>query len=437
MDIQVVPKEYLVNKVTGEIGAARGICFPSNLEEVVACVKNEPTQPLITIGSFTGLTGATFPSGNETFLSLKKMNRILELDEETMTLTVEAGVTLTELQNFLAATPYFYAPDPGEKAASIGGTAATNAGGMRAIKYGVTRDNIRGLEVVLASGEVMDVGGLNRKSSSGYDLKDLFIGSEGTLGIITKLQLKLVARPSFEQSLLIGFKNLDDLAPTVFQILSSTLQPTTLEFFERQGIQFAESLLQQTFPNVEGAAFLLVTLDGDSIESIENQQLALQNLLPTAKIHFLNEAEAVNVWYLRGGIVSGVEAVTQQEPLDIVVPVNQITGTIQFMKELASHYHLNGVFFGHAGDGNIHVCVMREQLSDEEWQVALHGYLDEMYQYIASVKGLPSAEHGIGLLKKEFFLKNTDPVTLATMEAIKKALDPHLRLNPGKIFSIE
>lgn len=266
-----VPAVYLQNKITGEIGNAAGIFYPTNTAEVVECVKtvNEKKQKLITIGGFTGLTGATFASQGEVLVCLKQMRQIIELDQKTLTLTVQAGVTLAEIQTYLEQTPYFYAPDPGSKEATIGGTAATNAGGMRAIKYGVTRDNIRGMEVVLADGTLILVGGLNNKASSGYDLKDLFIGSEGTLGIITKLQLKLRPRPVTTQSVLIGFNDLNELAPAVYQILASSVTPTALEFFEKSGLAFASNLLEIPLPNVAGDAFLLLTVDGSAKECQE------------------------------------------------------------------------------------------------------------------------------------------------------------------------
>lgn len=435
---QEVPEEYLTNKVTGEIGHARGIVYPTTTAEVMEYVKvaHQNEQKIITIGGYTGLTGATFATNGELLLSLKKMQQIINLDPQTLTLTVEAGVTLQAIQDHLASTPYFYAPDPGSKEATIGGTAATNAGGMRAVKYGVTRDNIRGMEVVLADGSLVSVGGLNNKASSGYDLKDLFIGSEGTLGIITQLQLKLRPKPQTTRSLLIGFAELSKLAPTVYQILSSTITPAALEFFEKDGLIYAGNLLALPLPKLEGEAFLLLTVDGTE-EACRQQIASLQGLLQAADITaftVLNDAEAATTWQLRGAIVSGVEAVTQQEPLDIVVPINQITDTILYMKELAYRLDLAGVFFGHAGDGNIHACIMRQQLNDDLWQKRLADFLTQLYQEVARRGGLPSAEHGIGLLKKAYFIANLPSSQLTVMRQVKQALDPHNILNPGKIF---
>ncbi|GMA54284.1 hypothetical protein GCM10025857_56410 [Alicyclobacillus contaminans] len=223
---QVVPEELLTSNAHElEPGQAELIGYAESTEDVSDFIKkaNEAGKKVITIGAHTGLTGATYPHKDEWFLSLAKMTDIISLDKETLTLNVQAGVTLAQIREYLADTPYFYAPDPGEKSATIGGTVGTNAGGMRAIKYGVTRDNVRGYDVVLANGDIIHAGSLNQKNSSGYDLKDLFIGSEGTLGVITELQLKLTTRPRFESSMLVGFEKLEDLAPTVYEILNSPL----------------------------------------------------------------------------------------------------------------------------------------------------------------------------------------------------------------------
>ena len=281
-----ISENYLTNRVTGEIGQATAIYFPTSQEDVVELMQavRKNHQKLITIGGHTGLSGATFPDNNQVLMSLEKMNRIIKLDTETMTLTVEAGVTIAEISEFLAETPYFYAPDPGSKAASIGGNAATNAGGMRAVKYGVTRDNIRAMRVILADSRKLRVGSINRKDSSGYDLKDIFIGSEGTLGVITELDLKIQPKPKFSRDILLGFESLMQLSPKVFEILASGLVPATLEFFERDSMAYSERALQLNFPDLSGQAFLLITLDGNAEQQLENELDYLASLSDEALI---------------------------------------------------------------------------------------------------------------------------------------------------------
>lgn len=432
-----ISENYLTNRVTGEIGQATAIYFPTSQEDVVELMQavRKNHQKLITIGGHTGLSGATFPDNNQVLMSLEKMNRIIKLDTETMTLTVEAGVTIAEISEFLAETPYFYAPDPGSKAASIGGNAATNAGGMRAVKYGVTRDNIRAMRVILADSRKLRVGSINRKDSSGYDLKDIFIGSEGTLGVITELDLKIQPKPKFSRDILLGFESLMQLSPKVFEILASGLVPATLEFFERDSMAYSERALQLNFPDLSGQAFLLITLDGNAEQQLENELDYLASLSDEALI-LKDEQTRHAVWQLRGAIVSSVELESIQEPLDVVVPVNQIAPTIIALKQMAIAANLSAIFFGHAGDGNIHANIIKNDLTDEEWTEKLEAYLDELYAYVAKVSGKPSAEHGIGLLKKPYFQKYIGTSELVAMKAIKRAFDPENILNPGKIFDL-
>ena len=432
-----ISENYLNNRVTGEIGQATAIYFPTSQEDVVELMQavRKNHQKLITIGGHTGLSGATFPDNNQVLMSLEKMNRIIKLDTETMTLTVEAGVTIAEISEFLAETPYFYAPDPGSKAASIGGNAATNAGGMRAVKYGVTRDNIRAMRVILADSRKLRVGSINRKDSSGYDLKDIFIGSEGTLGVITELDLKIQPKPKFSRDILLGFESLMQLSPKVFEILASGLVPATLEFFERDSMAYSERALQLNFPDLSGQAFLLITLDGNAEQQLENELDYLASLSDEALI-LKDEQTRHAVWQLRGAIVSSVELESIQEPLDVVVPVNQIAPTIIALKQMAIAANLSAIFFGHAGDGNIHANIIKNDLTDEEWTEKLEAYLDELYAYVAKVGGKPSAEHGIGLLKKPYFQKYIGTSELVAMKAIKRAFDPENILNPGKILDL-
>lgn len=431
-----IPEKYLTDRVTGEVGQASALYFPTTQAEVAEIIRqvSQNQQKLITIGGHTGLSGATFPDDHQVLMSLEKLNRIVNLDLETMTLTVEAGVTIAEISDFLADTPYFYAPDPGSKAASIGGNAATNAGGMRAVKYGVTRDNIRAMRVILADGSDLQVGSINRKSSSGYDLKDLFIGSEGTLGVITELDLKIQPRPKYTRDILLGFESLTALAPKVFDILSSGLLPATLEFFERDSIAYSERGLQLTFPEIAGEAFLLITLDGNAPEQLDKELADLSTLSEQSLI--LTDDLRETVWQLRGAIVSSVELESLQEPLDVVVPVNKIAPTIIALKAMAIAEGLSAIFFGHAGDGNIHANIIKNDLTDSEWSAKLERFLDKLYAHVAKIGGKPSAEHGIGLLKKPYFQKYSDENELNVMRRLKRAFDPENLLNAGKIFDL-
>ncbi|AMC00047.1 lactate dehydrogenase [Aerococcus urinaehominis] len=436
-----IPDYYLVDNLTGQRGQASKLAFPENLEDVIDFLAQarQAQCGLITIGAQTGVTAATYPHLGEFLMDMSHMNQIIDYDTQTLTLTVEAGTPLTKIYDFLADKPYFYAPDPGAKNATIGGNAATNAGGMAAIKYGVTRDNIRGLEVVLANGSVLQVGGLNIKNASGYDLKDLFIGSEGTLGIITKLQLKLRPRPKFKQSQLIGFNRLEDLAPVIYEILASNVQPSALEFFSKSGLSHAEKYLGSQLVDINGEQLLLITVDGNQQEAIQadNQtiyQLALDHGAIDSKI--LDKQEAEQTWRLRDNMMAAIIAKDIVEGLDVVVPINKITETILKLEQLATKKGISNIFFGHAGDGNIHASFMKGNLSDQEWQERLDDFLDELYAEVKSVGGLPSAEHGIGLAKKHHLSETFPSDYMQALRQVKKAFDPDNILNPNKVIDI-
>jgi len=439
---QNVPEELLRTKANEEkAGKATLIGYAESTEDVSGFLKkaNGEGKKVITIGSNTGLARATYSEEDTWFLSIAKMNNIISLDEETLTLNVEAGVTLDQIRDYLADTPYFYAPDPGKKAATIAGTAGTNAGGMRAIQYGVTRDNIRGYEVVLANGTVIHAGSLNKKSSSGYDLKDLFIGSEGTLGVITELQLEIKPRPPYEKSMLIGFEKLDDLAPVVYEILTSPVQPVALELLEKSGLQYSENYLNQSISNKEGEAFLLLTINSNDEKSVERDLNELEKISKNAgalNSNILEGEEAAIAWNIRDHVLTGIYAAATTKIYDPVVPTKNITELILKSKEYADELNIESAFFGHAGDGNIHICVLKEDYSDKEWENLLEQYESKIYQLISDLDGLPSAEHGIGLEKKEFMPHFFSEDYMEVLRSIKKALDPKGILNPGKIFDL-
>ena len=277
-----VPEKYLFDEYVGHAKSVYGVALPKTKAEVVALVKfaNQENLSIIARGAGTGLSGATAPVQNELIIDLHLMNQIIDLDLETMTLTVEPGVLLHEIQEYVESNGFFYPPDPGSKNSSIGGNIATNAGGMRAVKYGVTRDYVRQLDVVLATGEELTLGSVNIKNSSGYDLKDLFIGSEGTLGITTQIKLKVIPLPKARLSLVLAFPTLKESTDAVLTILQNGVDPTALEFFERETIQLSEKENGVLFPSQLGESYLLMTLDGDNMEVIQHRiELLKQRVL--------------------------------------------------------------------------------------------------------------------------------------------------------------
>jgi glycolate oxidase len=409
-------------------------------EEVSLIMKYayENNIPVTPRGSGTGLCGGAVAINGGILLSLAKMNKIIEIDEENLTATVEPGLLLMEFIKAVAEKDLMYPPDPGEKSATIGGNVMTNAGGMRAIKYGVTREYVRGMEVVLPNGEVIELGGKVAKNSSGYSLKDLMIGSEGTLGIITKIILKLIPMPKKTISLLIPFENLEKCIETVPKIIKSRAIPTAVEFMQKEVIEDAEEYLGKNFPDKSSEAYLLISFDGNSTEEIEKiyESTARLCLKEGAIDVFISDTEErqESIWSARGAFLEAIKSSTpEMDECDVVVPINTIADFIRFVKKLEQKYEVRIRSFGHAGDGNIHVYVCKDQITDDIWKKKLETIMVEMYYKAAELKGLVSGEHGIGHAKVGFLNKSIGDVQMKLIRSIKQVFDPKNILNPGKV----
>ncbi len=411
-----------------------------NTEEVskIMTYAYENNLPVVARGSGTGLVGASVPLHGGIMINLTKMNNILEIDEENLTLTVEPGVLLMEIGKYVEEHDLFYPPDPGEKSATIGGNINTNAGGMRAVKYGVTRDYVRGLEVVLPNGKVIEVGGKVVKNSSGYSIKDLICGSEGTLGIVTKAILKLLPLPKKAISLLIPFPNLEKAINTVPKIIKSKSIPTAIEFMQREVILAAEEFLGKKFPDNSSDAYLLLTFDGNSKEDIERDydrvaQICLEEGALDVYITDTDERKE-SVWSARGAFLEAVKATTtEMDECDVVVPRNRVAEFVKYTDELQEQFNIRIRSFGHAGDGNLHVYVLRDELSQEEWEKKLSEVFECMYKKSVELNGLVSGEHGIGYAKRPYLFEQYGDDYMELMRNIKLAFDPKNILNPGKV----
>lgn len=414
--------------------------YVKTTEEVEKIVKlaNQKDVPVVAKGAGTGLVGATELLEESILLDLSQMNQILAWDSSTFTLTVEPGVLLKDLQQFVDEKGYMYPPDPGDKTATIGGNISTNAGGMRAVKYGVTRDYIMGLEVVTAKGDILTLGSKCRKDSSGLDLKDLIIGSEGTLAIITKAILKVIPKPTATFSVLVPFPNLKAGISTVLKIIQQNAEPTSIEFMERDIIQEAEQFLQLDFPVQLGEAFILLTFDGAEVSELEKRAKLIEKVCRdngALDYVFLTDPKIIHkIWTIRGALVTALEANSELIPIDIVVPIDQTDNLIQYTKALEERFGLRIRSFGHAGDGNVHSCVLRDQLADAVWEEKSKQVLQALYQKSYELGGLPSGEHGIGVDKQPYFLQVTDPLKLVYMQNIKAVFDPNQILNRGKVY---
>lgn len=434
-----IPAEYQSDVLGRVHGSAEALAFPLSTEEVSALLRyaHEHRVPVTPRGAGTNLVGSTVPLEGGIILDLSRMDRVLELDEDTMTVTVEPGMLLQDLQAYVEARGLFYPPDPGEKASSIGGNISTNAGGMRAVKYGVTRDYVRGLEVVLADGTVVQVGGKQVKDASGLSLKHLLIGSEGTLAVITKCLLRLVPKPEASLSVLVPYADLKTGIQSVLTILRANANPTAVEFMERKVVALGERFCGVSYPRPDAGSYILLTFDGRSEEVTANaarvRSLALQN----GALDFIELSDArqcADIWRVRGALVKAVEAASEQEPVDIVVPISRTADFIRFINDLEAQSGMQMVSFGHAGDGNVHLCVVRGERDEETWQRELHENMDRAYAEAYRLGGVASGEHGIGLSKRPYFLRQTAKENLQAMNAIKTALDPQHILNNGKSY---
>ena len=446
-----IPEKYLSDTLGRLKGEAAALVFPQSTEEVSKILKyaHKHDIPVTPRGAGTNLVGSTVPVDGGIILDFSHMDKVLELDENTMTITVQPGLLLQDLQKYVEERGLFYPPDPGEKASSIGGNISTNAGGMRAVKYGVTRDYVRGLEVVTADGSVLIAGGKNVKDASGLSLKNLYIGSEGTLAVITKCILKLIPKPETSLSVLVPYPDLKTGIRSVLSVLRANANPTAVEFMERKVVKLGEDFLGVKYPYPEAGSYILLTFDGHATEVRENAErirklaldggaLAYLPLTDTAQNNPSNDIpSAADIWKVRGALVKAVEAFSEQEPVDIVVPIDKTAEFISFINKLDEESGMQMVSFGHAGDGNVHLCVVRGDRDLKTWHKELKANMDKAYHKAYELGGITSGEHGIGISKRRYFLRETPGENLKVMNRIKDALDPKHILNDKKSYILE
>jgi len=420
------PEAVLLAQNTDEISAVLRYC----------CQKGIAVTPR---GAGTGLCGGCVAVRGGIVLSTERMKRVLEVDEKNMTATVEPGVLLMEFPKALEGTGLFYPPDPGEKTATMGGNAMTNAGGMRAVRYGVTRDYVLGMEVVLSSGEILTLGGKNVKTSSGYSLIDLLVGSEGTLGILTKLTVKLIPEPKANISLLIPFDDLDTCIGAVPAVLGCGCEPTAVEFMEREVIACAETYLGKQFPDASADAYLLVRLDGASVEALRPAMDRLTDLALSigARDVLLADTDErkESIWNARGAFLEAIKnSTTMMDECDVVVPRERIADFVRQSGQIGREAGVRICSFGHAGDGNLHIYVCKDAMEDQAWAKALEQVMDRLYEAARNLGGEVSGEHGIGHAKREFLRESLGETQMVLMRGIKSVFDPAGILNPGKVL---
>ena len=451
---EIAPKRVLVGDEINEdfthdemaiYGKARPevLVEATSTEEVAAVVKlcNENKVPVTPSGARTGLVGGAVSIGGGVMISLTKMNKILGYDKENF--VVQSGVLLNDLAQDAEKQGLLYPPDPGEKFATVGGNVATNAGGMRAVKYGCTRDYVRAMTVVLPTGEIVKLGATVSKTSSGYSLLNLMIGSEGTLGIITELTLKVIPAPKSVISLIIPYENLEDCIATVPQFFMHHLAPQALEFMEKEVVMDTEKFLgKQVYPKeLEGTeigAYLLATFDGNSEEQLEDIiEQASEVVLEAGAIDVLvadTPALKKDAWAVRGALLEAIEADTVLlDECDVVVPTNKIAEFLTYTKSLEAEADFRVKSFGHAGDGNLHIYTCSNDMEEGEFKKQVAVFMDKVYAKATEFGGMISGEHGIGHGKMDYLAESLGPVQMRIMEGVKEVFDPNMILNPGKI----
>ena len=401
---------------------------------------NRKRIPVTPMGARTGLSGGCIPIYGGIVLSLERMNRIIEIDRDNFVAVVEPGVTLSELYDQVEQQGLYYPLYPGERTATIGGSIATNAGGMNAIKYGVTRHNVLGLEAVLSSGEIIRTGGKFVKCSTGYDLTQLIIGSEGTLAVVTEVMLKLTTKPAKKEVLFAPFTNIQDAIDAVPEILKLEGTPTGIEFMEKGIIEIVERYLDREILYHEYEAFLMIIMEGDSEKEIYEHLSRAEEI---CRQHGATEASVPGsarasrrLLEARENFYHALKAYAPMEILDMVVPRSKIAEFVRRVKEISEEQRVPVIVYGHAGDGNVHLHPVCRNMSREEWGKRLPRLMSDLYSAGVSFGGAISGEHGIGLAKKAYFHSETDDALLGIMKSIKKAFDPNNILNPGKIFDL-
>lgn len=395
--------------------------------------------PVLPRGAGSGFTGGSLPVRGGIVLVLTRMDRILEIDSENLIAVVEPGVVTGELQRRVEKLGLFYPPDPASKEFStLGGNVAECAGGPRCVKYGVTRDYVLGLEVVTASGDCITTGGRTLKNVVGYDLTKLFVGSEGTLGIVTKIILKLLPKPAAKKTMLVQFSTIDGAAQAVAAIIGAKIIPTTLEFLDAATISCIRPISPIPLPEA-CRAILIIEVDGDA-EVLDGQVARILSIIePFAVLDSriaASPAESEEIWQVRRSVSPSLRKVKPDKfNEDIVVPRSKLPAMIGALEDIARRYEVAIVNFGHAGDGNIHVNIMVD-LREEGMAAKVDKVLDEVFLAAIGLKGSISGEHGIGVAKAKYLAMELNEATIAYMRRVKAAFDPENLLNPGKIFHL-
>jgi len=417
---------------------------PGSVEQVCKIMKlaNQYNIPVTPIGAMTGLSGGSLSIHGGIGISMEKFNKILKIDEDNLQVHVQPGVITQVLQDEVAKKGLYYAPDPASKGSCfIGGNIAENSGGPRAVKYGVTKDFVLNLEVVLPNGEIINTGANTLKNSTGYNITQLMVGSEGTLGIVTKAILKLIPLPKFNKLILVPFSSAVDACSSVASIFKAGVIPSALEFMDRKAVDFTIKYIEEAHlemsENTE--ALLLIEVDGNQPDQLMDE---IQKIIDVVETHNCDEnilfaedeAQKEQLWFIRRRIGEAVKVNSIYKEEDTVVPRYKLPDLLSGVKEIGDKYGFESICYGHAGDGNLHVNIIKGELSDLQWKNELTKAIREIFTLTVSLGGTISGEHGIGWVQKNYMDIAFNEIELNLMRDIKKVFDPKNIMNPSKIF---
>lgn len=417
------------------------VVIPATTDEVQKIVQlaKENKLAIYPRGAGTNLSGGTIPVKKGIVMSFQKMDKIIEIDPENLTATVQPGVVVQTLNEAIAVYGLMYPPDPGTVAtATMGGTVAESAGGLRGLKYGVTKHYVMGMEVVLATGEIFRFGGKTVKNVTAYDFASLFVGSEGTLGIMTEITVKLVPPPRYRKAMMATFKRLEDAGNTVTGIIEAYVIPATLEIMDKMTIQTVENYTKAGLPT-DAEALLLIEVDGMGQDAVEAEAQAVLKVIKdnygNAKLA-QSDAERNQLWAARRAALPALAQLSPTTVLeDATVPRNRITDMLVAIQKIAEKYNLKIGTFGHAGDGNLHPTILSDVRNKEEME-RVHHAVDEIFAAALKLGGTLSGEHGIGMAKMRYLKDELGESGLNLMRRLKEALDPDYMLNPTKMVPL-
>ncbi len=427
-DLHYLPDVVLKPDTTAQVSSIMQLCKQENL-------------PVTPRGGGTGLSGGALPQWGGVVLSMERLNRIITIDERNLQVTVEPGVITEVLQNAVKEKGLFYPPDPSSRGSClIGGNIAENSGGPKAVKYGVVKDYVLNLELVLPSGEVIWTGANVLKNATGYNLTQLVVGSEGTLGVVTKIVLRLIPLPKYDLLMLVPFRSAENACAAVSAIFRAGYTPSALEFMERDALEWVSRYVDASTIKIEDdvQAHLLIEVDGNYTEVLMQEMEGIAAVVTDfdcGEILFAEDhQQKEELWKLRRRVAEAVKANSVYKEEDTVVPRAELPVLLKGVKDIGKKYGFHSVCYGHAGDGNLHVNIIRGNLSEDQWNGTLKDGIREIFLLVKQLGGTISGEHGIGLVQKSYMDVMFDNAHMLLMKQIKQVFDPQNILNRGKIF---